>query len=293
MARIHPTALVDAGARLADDVEVGPYSVVGPHVHDRRGHGRRSARRRSPAARRSARATASSSSRSIGEIPQDRKYGGEPTTHDDRRRQRVPRVRLDPRRHRAGPRRHARSATATGSSPTRTSRTIASSATTRRSRTTRRSPATSSSATGWCWARFAGVHQFCRVGAHAMVAAGAIVLQDVPPFVTVAGLPGQARRHQQRGAAPARLHGGGHRRGAPRVQDALPRGAVARGRARGAARPRRATPALAPLVAFLADSGPRHRPLSGAAMRDALPAATPSPSASSPARPPATRWRPR
>jgi UDP-N-acetylglucosamine acyltransferase len=36
---------------------------------------------------------------------------------------------------------------------------------------------------------FTGVHQFCRVGAHAMVAAGAIVLQDVPPYVTVAGYP--------------------------------------------------------------------------------------------------------
>lgn len=32
MTRIHPTAVVDDGARLADDVEVGPYSVVGPHV---------------------------------------------------------------------------------------------------------------------------------------------------------------------------------------------------------------------------------------------------------------------
>src|SRR5207248_750403 len=36
---------------------------------------------------------------------------------------------------------------------------------------------------------FTGVHQFCRVGAHAMVAAGAIVLQDVPPYVTAAGYP--------------------------------------------------------------------------------------------------------
>src|SRR5438270_604630 len=36
---------------------------------------------------------------------------------------------------------------------------------------------------------FVGVHQFCRIGAHAMVAAGSIVLQDVPPFVTAAGYP--------------------------------------------------------------------------------------------------------
>ena len=36
---------------------------------------------------------------------------------------------------------------------------------------------------------FVGVHQFCRIGAHAFVAAGSIVLQDVPPFVTVSGYP--------------------------------------------------------------------------------------------------------
>lgn len=33
MARIHATALIDAGAQLADDVEIGAYTVVGPHVH--------------------------------------------------------------------------------------------------------------------------------------------------------------------------------------------------------------------------------------------------------------------
>jgi UDP-N-acetylglucosamine acyltransferase len=36
---------------------------------------------------------------------------------------------------------------------------------------------------------FTGVHQFCRVGAHAMIAAGSIVLQDVPPYVTASGYP--------------------------------------------------------------------------------------------------------
>lgn len=32
MASIHPTALVDPAARLADSVSVGPYAIVGPHV---------------------------------------------------------------------------------------------------------------------------------------------------------------------------------------------------------------------------------------------------------------------
>ncbi len=34
---------------------------------------------------------------------------------------------------------------------------------------------------------FAGVHQFCRVGRLAMLGAAAVVVQDVPPFVTVQG----------------------------------------------------------------------------------------------------------
>ena len=29
---IHPTALVHGGARLAADVEVGPYTIIGEHV---------------------------------------------------------------------------------------------------------------------------------------------------------------------------------------------------------------------------------------------------------------------
>jgi UDP-N-acetylglucosamine acyltransferase len=31
-AKIHPTAIVDVTARIADDVEVGPFSIVGPQV---------------------------------------------------------------------------------------------------------------------------------------------------------------------------------------------------------------------------------------------------------------------
>ena len=42
--QIHPTALVDAGAELADDVEVGPYAVIGPDVRIGAGTVRRRAR---------------------------------------------------------------------------------------------------------------------------------------------------------------------------------------------------------------------------------------------------------
>src|SRR5262245_63474616 len=32
MASIHPTAVVDRGAEIAANVEIGPYCIVGPHV---------------------------------------------------------------------------------------------------------------------------------------------------------------------------------------------------------------------------------------------------------------------
>ncbi|MDQ5918945.1 MAG: UDP-N-acetylglucosamine acyltransferase, partial [Pseudomonadota bacterium] len=34
---------------------------------------------------------------------------------------------------------------------------------------------------------FTGVHQFCRVGAHCMTAVGTVILQDVPPYIMAAG----------------------------------------------------------------------------------------------------------
>ena len=78
MPRIHATAQVDAGAKLADDVEVGAFSVVGPHVvlgagtvigphavitgHTRIGRNNNIFQ-----------------FVSLGAAPQDQKYSGEPT----------------------------------------------------------------------------------------------------------------------------------------------------------------------------------------------------------------------
>jgi UDP-N-acetylglucosamine acyltransferase len=74
----HPTAIIHPGAQLADDVSVGAYSIIGEHVeigagtiigphvvvdgHTRIGKGNRIFQ-----------------FSSIGEIPQDKKYAGEPT----------------------------------------------------------------------------------------------------------------------------------------------------------------------------------------------------------------------
>ncbi|MDQ6621777.1 MAG: acyl-[acyl-carrier-protein]--UDP-N-acetylglucosamine O-acyltransferase, partial [Pseudomonadota bacterium] len=79
MTRIHPTALVESGAELANDVEVGAYSIIGPEVSIASGtwvgpHAVIRGRTSIGARNRIFQFT------SIGEIPQDRKYTGEPTS---------------------------------------------------------------------------------------------------------------------------------------------------------------------------------------------------------------------
>ena len=108
-----------------------------------------------------------------------------------------------------------------------------------------------------------------------------------------AGLPGQAARHQQRGAAPARLFRRRHSADPSRVQDALPRDLVARGSARARSRRRgRGAGAARPFAQFLAVPGRGIVREPAASHRHGRPAAaTPSPWGSSPARRRATRWR--
>ena len=36
--KIHPTAIVDKNAKLADDIEVGPYAIIGPNVEAAKGN---------------------------------------------------------------------------------------------------------------------------------------------------------------------------------------------------------------------------------------------------------------
>ena len=78
MTRIHPTALVDSAARLATGVEVGAYSIIGPHVEIGAGS------RIGPHAVSTGHTRIGTNNRifqfvSLGEIPQDKKYAGEPT----------------------------------------------------------------------------------------------------------------------------------------------------------------------------------------------------------------------
>src|SRR4029450_9815736 len=77
--KVHPTAVVEAGAELAEDVEIGPFCVVGANVKLGAGGGRGShvvvAGRTSIGARTSLYPFAS-----IGHPPQDLKYKGEPSS---------------------------------------------------------------------------------------------------------------------------------------------------------------------------------------------------------------------
>jgi UDP-N-acetylglucosamine acyltransferase len=75
---VHSTAIVDARAELATDVEIGPYAVIGPHVRLMEGV------RVAAHAVIDGRTVIGAGTRifpfaSIGQIPQDLKYKGEPS----------------------------------------------------------------------------------------------------------------------------------------------------------------------------------------------------------------------
>ena len=184
---IHPTALVDAGAKLADDVDVGPYSIIGGDVSVGAGT------RIGPHVVITGRTTLGARNRvfqfaSIGDIPQDRKYGGEPTTTtlgDDNVIREFVTI-------------HAGTAQDRGSTTIGNGNWflaythVAHDCVVGDSTTFSNNAQIAGHVTIGDWVvlgAYAGVHQFCRIGAHAMLAAGAIVLQDVPPYVTAAGYP--------------------------------------------------------------------------------------------------------
>ncbi|MEO6749758.1 MAG: acyl-ACP--UDP-N-acetylglucosamine O-acyltransferase [Casimicrobiaceae bacterium] len=187
MPRIHPTALVDPAAELAGDVEVGAFSVVGARV--RVGAGTVIG----PHAVVTGRTSIGARNRifqyaSIGDIAQDRKYGGEPVTttigDDNVFREFV----------------SVHSGTAQDRGDTRIGdgnwflayTHVAHDCVVGDRTTFSNNAQIAGHVTIGDWVvmgAYAGVHQFGRVGEQAMVAAGAIVLQDVPPFVTVQGYP--------------------------------------------------------------------------------------------------------
>jgi len=250
--QIHPTALVDAGARIADDVEIGAYSIVGSDVTIGPGT------RIGPHAIITGRTTLGARNRifqfaSVGDIPQDRKYGGEPTTTtlgDENVIREFVTIHAGTAQDRG--------ATSIGNGNWFLAYThVAHDCVVGNFTTFSNNAQIAGHVTIGDWVvlgAYAGVHQFCRIGAHAMLAAGAIVLQDVPPYVTAAGYP----------AKPAGTNSEGLRRRGYSASDiatvrraykTLYRNGLSLEDAREAlAAAARDTPLLAPLVEFIAGS---------------------------------------
>ena len=182
---IHPTAIIHSGARLGAGVSVGPYSIIGEHVeigdNTRIGpHVVISGHTRIGCDNRIFQFS------SIGEIPQDKKYAGEPT-------------RLE-----IGDRNTIREyctlnlGTVQDAGVTRVGDDnwimayvhIAHDCQVRNKTIFANNAQLAGHVHVGDWAIFGGytgVHQFCRVGAHTMTAVGTVILQDVPPYVMAAG----------------------------------------------------------------------------------------------------------
>jgi UDP-N-acetylglucosamine acyltransferase len=190
MANIHPTAIVDAGARLAPDVQIGPYALIGPQVEIGEG------------TTVGAHAVIKGHTRigknnrifqfvSLGEIPQDKKYNGEPT-----------RLQIG---------------------DNNTIREFC----TLNTGTAQDAGVTRLGNNNWIMAYvhvahdcqigdntifansvqlaghvqvgdfailggITGVHQFCRIGAHVITSGSSLVLKDIPPYVMASGNPANA-----------------------------------------------------------------------------------------------------
>lgn len=185
MTTIHPSALVDPAASLDDDVEVGPFAVIGPGVEVGAGT-RIGAHAILEGPSRIGRDNRIHAHAVIGGAPQDKKYRGEPT-------------RLE----------------------------IGDGNTFREFVTVNRGTVQDAGVTriggdNWVMAYvhiahdcivgdhtilantvnlaghvqigdwvilggYTGVHQFCKIGAHAMTGVGTVVLHDIPPFVMASG----------------------------------------------------------------------------------------------------------
>ncbi len=182
---IHASAIVHPGAQLAADVQIGPYSVVGENVQIGEGttlgahvvitgHTSIGCRNRI------------FHHVSLGEVPQDKKYSGEPTRleiGDDNVIREFCTFNIgtvqDLGYTRLGNRNwvmayvHMAHDTVVGND------TILANCTQLAGHVRIGDYA--------MLGGFTGVHQFCRVGAHAVTGVGSVVLADVPPFVTAMG----------------------------------------------------------------------------------------------------------
>lgn len=186
---IHPTAIVHPGARIGSGVEIGAYSIVGEHVeigngtwigphvvvtgHTRIGRDNRIFQ-----------------FSSIGDVPQDKKYAGEPT-------------RLE-----IGDRNTIRECctfncgTAQDAGVTRVGNDnwimayvhVAHDCQVGSNVIFANTTQLAGHVHVGDWVilgGFTGVHQFVRIGAHSMTGVGTKLVQDLPPYVLASGSPGE------------------------------------------------------------------------------------------------------
>lgn len=250
---IHPTAIVHPGAQLGNNIEIGAYSIIGEHVeigddcwigphvviegHTRIGRENRFFQ-----------------FCSIGAAPQDKKYGGEPT-------------RLE-----IGDRNTVREycsfnvGTPQDAGITRIGNDnwimayvhIAHDCLVGDNTIFANNATLAGHVSVGDWAilgGFTGVHQFTRVGAHAFCGVGTVLLQDLPPFVTVSGNPAKPHGINSEGLR-RRGYGAEAISAIKRAYRALYRSGLSLDDARRATAELAQThPEVLPLAMFIADSG--------------------------------------
>ena len=185
MPALHPTAIVHPGARLAEDVEVGPYSIIGEHVEIEAGT------RVGPHVVITGHTRIGRNNRvfqfaSLGDVPQDKKYTGEPTRLEIGDNNTIREcctfnigTALDVGVTRLGSDNWVMAYTHVAHDCQIGSNTVL---------------ANSVQLAGHVliedFAILGGgtlVHQFCRIGAHAFTAGASVVLRDVPAYVMAGG----------------------------------------------------------------------------------------------------------
>jgi UDP-N-acetylglucosamine acyltransferase len=187
MARVHATAIVDPGAELAATVEVGPYAVVGPGVQVGEGTSVGShAVLEGPM--RVGRDNRIHAHAALGCAPQDKKYAGEPTelvigdrntifqfcTFSRGTAQDAGVTRVGDDNWIMAYVHIAHDAQVGGHTILANSATLAGHV----------------HVGDWVIVGgLTGVHQFCKIGAHAITGFQSHVSQDVPPFMMVSGNP--------------------------------------------------------------------------------------------------------
>lgn len=197
--KIDPRAVVAPNAKLADDVEVGPYAVVGPDVE------------LGPGCRIGPHAVVTGWTRlgarnkvfqfaSIGDAPQDKKYAGEPTRveiGDDNTFREYVTVNRGTT--------HDKGVTRIGNDNLFMASSHVAHDCVIGNHTVFANLATLAGHVEIddyvILAGFTGVHQFCKIGAHAFIGNNTAVTRDVPPYVMAVGQPAEPHSVNSKGLA--------------------------------------------------------------------------------------------